>query len=545
MKIIQLTGNLRRTSWLTAACFLFVTVGITALTWIQSRYTSEGLRQTKTLTGEFLPGLVTLGRLQEAALKLNATSLQFGLAKDEAAMKVQKEAFAKKKAEVAQHIDALRGADPDSATRDAITAFSSAVTAYGQAAEKFQTLLAGGDFEKAMSTLDQDVATSQQHMEAQLRVLSDHYVQLSQGAGEATADSIGHAGHLGMIACTVVVVIALASMAVALLSSRYVSRRFRHASAALAESTEIVRERSELLTASSQTLSSGSTEQAAALEESSSSLEEMAGMTARNSENAARANDFARQARQAADAGKTEMQAMSAAMRDIKRSSDDIAKIIKTIDEIAFQTNILALNAAVEAARAGEAGLGFAVVAEEVRALAQRSAEAARETAGKIEGSIANTSQGVAITDKVAKNLNDIVEKVRQADELIAEVATASREQSQGVQQVSTAVAQMDKVVQANAAGAEETAAVAAELSKQARTSRETVEEILRLVGGGGETPARPVQDVMAETRPVLKNVRPAAARAAPNGSHAPFRDIVLNGARAHSPSPSQHMAES
>ena len=131
----------------------------------------------------------------------------------------------------------------------------------------------------------------------------------------------------------------------------------------------------------------------------------MSTMTKRNAENAQKANDLAKQARTAADKGAGDMQAMTAAMEAIKVSSDDIAKIIKTIDEIAFQTNILALNAAVEAARAGEAGMGFAVVADEVRNLAQRSAQAAKETAAKIEGAIAKTAQGVEISGKVAKTL--------------------------------------------------------------------------------------------------------------------------------------------
>ena len=152
------------------------------------------------------------------------------------------------------------------------------------------------------------------------------------------------------------------------------------------------------------------------------------------------------------------MQTMAVAMNDIKGSSDEVAKIIKTIDEIAFQTNILALNAAVEAARAGEAGMGFAVVADEVRNLAQRAAPAAKETSGKIETAVTKTTQGVQISAKVAQSLQEIVAKVRQVDELAAEVAAASREQSQGIEQVNTAVTQMDKVTQSSAATAEESA---------------------------------------------------------------------------------------
>ncbi len=235
---------------------------------------------------------------------------------------------------------------------------------------------------------------------------------------------------------------------------------------------------------SSQSLAQGATEQAASLEETSASLEEMAGVTNRNAENAGKANELTRQARRAADTGAEDMQVMIAAMQDIKTSSDDIAKIIKTIDEIAFQTNILALNAAVEAARAGEAGMGFAVVAEEVRALAQRAADAARETAGKIEGAISKTGQGVQISAKVSKSLAEIVEKVRQVDELVSEVSTASHEQSQGVKQIATAVNQMDQIVQSNAASAEESASASEQLNAQSATLRHVVEELKALIQG-------------------------------------------------------------
>ncbi len=235
--------------------------------------------------------------------------------------------------------------------------------------------------------------------------------------------------------------------------------------------------------AASQALAEGSTEQAASLEESSASLEEMAGMTKQNAGSATRASELTRQAREAADLGTRDMQAMGAAMGAIRASSDDIAKIIKTIDEIAFQTNILALNAAVEAARAGSAGLGFAVVADEVRSLAQRSALAARETAEKIEGAIDKTAQGVHLTGQVSRSLGEIVAKVREVDTLVSDVAHASRDQTSGVTQINTAVGQMDKVVQSNASAAEETAASATELDSQARALLAAVGNLNALVG--------------------------------------------------------------
>ena len=247
----------------------------------------------------------------------------------------------------------------------------------------------------------------------------------------------------------------------------------------------------------------GSSEQAATLEETSASLEEISGMARRNSENASRAKDIAGQTRSAAETGTTAVAAMNEAMAAIKSSSDGIAKIIKTIDEIAFQTNILALNAAVEAARAGEAGAGFAVVAEEVRALAQRSAGAARETADKIADSVAKSHHGAEVCTKVATSLHEIADKIRGVDELVAQIAAASGEQTQGINQVNAAVGQMDKIVQAGAAQAEEGAGVAQELSTQANDLKFIVDALAREVGGRSETAASP------EPAPVTPPSRP------------------------------------
>jgi methyl-accepting chemotaxis protein len=264
----------------------------------------------------------------------------------------------------------------------------------------------------------------------------------------------------------------------------------RQLALSLNESSSQVADAAGQMSASSQSLADGASEQASALEETSASLEEMAGMTKRNTERARKANEIAKQASAVAEKGVGDMQTMASAMVAIKVSSDDIAKIIKTIDEIAFQTNILALNAAVEAARAGEAGLGFAVVADEVRNLAHRSAQAAKETATKIEGSIIKTGQGVEISTKMAQVLNEIVSKVRQVDELVNEVATASGKQAQDITQINSAVGQMDKVTQSNAAAAEESASAAEELNSQAGAMKQTVTELLQLVGGKSEASA-------------------------------------------------------
>ncbi|MDB5327183.1 MAG: Methyl-accepting chemotaxis sensory transducer [Phycisphaerales bacterium] len=235
---------------------------------------------------------------------------------------------------------------------------------------------------------------------------------------------------------------------------------------------------------SSQSLAQGASEQAANLEETSSSLEEISSMTKKNADTAHQASVLSTESKAVSDKGNAAMQKMGAAIADIQKSARETAKIVKTIDEIAFQTNLLALNAAVEAARAGEAGKGFAVVAEEVRNLAIRSADAAKKTAELIEGSVQNAKNGVAIADEVSLSLREITESTGKVNLLVSEIAAACQEQSQGVGQVNQSVQQMDKVTQSTAASAEESAASAQELTKQSDGLHSVVRDLLKLVKG-------------------------------------------------------------
>jgi methyl-accepting chemotaxis protein len=245
----------------------------------------------------------------------------------------------------------------------------------------------------------------------------------------------------------------------------------------VSEAVSKVAEASGGMSEGAQSLAEGSNEQASSLEEVSASLEEMSSMTKQNADTSNQAAVLASEARAAAGDGDASVRRMADAINKIKQSSDNTAKIVRSINDIAFQTNLLALNAAVEAARAGEAGKGFAVVAEEVRNLAMRSAEAAKDTADMIDESARNAGDGVKITEEVAGSLSQILNRTVKVGDLIAEIAAASKEQAQGIEQVNAAVAQMNDVTQRNASNAEESAGAAEELSGQAA-------ELAVLVGG-------------------------------------------------------------
>jgi methyl-accepting chemotaxis protein len=264
---------------------------------------------------------------------------------------------------------------------------------------------------------------------------------------------------------------------------RNINRTLEETIDGLIEASDQVASGAGQVSSSSQSLAEGASEQAASIEETSSSLEEMSSMTKQNAGNAAQADSLMKEANQVVAKANDSMIHLTQSMEEISKASEETSKIIKTIDEIAFQTNLLALNAAVEAARAGEAGAGFAVVSGEVRNLAMRAAEAARNTADLIEGTVKKVKDGGNLVNATSDAFTEVASSAAKVGELVAEIAAASNEQAQGIGQVNTAVAEMDKVVQQNAANAEESASASEEMSAQAEQMKEYVGDLILLVG--------------------------------------------------------------
>ncbi|MGV8056854.1 MAG: methyl-accepting chemotaxis protein [Smithellaceae bacterium] len=285
----------------------------------------------------------------------------------------------------------------------------------------------------------------------------------------------------------------------------------------------------------SQSLAEGSSEQASAIEETSASLEEMSSMTKQNADNAAQAKALMGKAGQIVGKVDEQMKKMVTAIQEVTRSSEETGKIIKTIDEIAFQTNLLALNAAVEAARAGEAGAGFAVVAEEVRNLAIRSAEAAKSTSGLIENTIVTVKNSRDLTQQTQEAFKENMEIAGKIGQLVDEIAAASQEQAQGIGQIGKAVVEMDKVVQQSAANAEESASASEEMNAQAEQMKDYVNKLVTIIDGNGKANKQSYQNTGMPSKE-SEGLSAAQQRGGNKGKLLPARvkDITKKGKSLH-----------
>lgn len=303
----------------------------------------------------------------------------------------------------------------------------------------------------------------------------------SMAAGDFTVDSICEDEYIG-------------DFHQLLISFRAIAKRLNEAMAQISVSSDQVSNGSEQVSSGAQALSQGATEQASSIEELAATISDISKRISENAENAVHANEMVNSVGQEMNTSNAKMQEMIRAMEDISNCSNEIGKIIKTIEDIAFQTNILALNAAVEAARAGSAGKGFAVVADEVRNLASKSAEASKNTAALIENSINAVKNGTQIVDDTAKSLQEAVEGAKEVTQLVDKISEASRTQSDAVSQITLGIDQISSVIQTNSATAEQSAAASEELSSQAQLMKDLVSKFkLKGTGTGSFGSSRPI----------------------------------------------------
>ena len=387
---------------------------------------------------------------------------------------------------------------------------------FHEVVKKIKGLVAAGNKAEAMAVYDRELVSSMKETFSHFEALSktteealDTFQQLQQlltnsvaekqraamelmdklvvinrsKATNAVQQATGQAAFLKILSLSTMLIGVALALGLGVFISRSLTRTITNIVSSLSEGSDQVTAAATEVSSASQSLAQGSSEQAASLEETSASLEEMSSMTRTNADNARQADALMGEMAKVVGNANQSMDGLTLSMRQVSEASQETAKIIKTIDEIAFQTNLLALNAAVEAARAGEAGAGFAVVADEVRALAMRAAEAAKNTASLIEGTVDKVKEGSELVGRTAEAFSQVTGSTGKVKELVAEIAAASGEQAQGVDQINKAVTEMSNVTQQTAANAEESASASEELNAQSETMKGVVGELVALVG--------------------------------------------------------------
>jgi methyl-accepting chemotaxis protein len=363
--------------------------------------------------------------------------------------------------------------------RAAIASIEANVDKYSVYFEQASSLVAAGRVKQAL-LLYRDTASP---IGVGLELSIPAYMNLQKNQlAEVEASAAAQTASARWIS-VIFVTIGLGVVALITLVVRKITTQLREITANLSDGAAQIASGSSQVSTSSQTVAQGASDQAASLEETSASAEQITSMTRQNAANTSQVALLMTTVDHRVAEGNSTLAQMIASMKQINASSDKISKIIKVIDEIAFQTNILALNAAVEAARAGEAGMGFAVVADEVRNLAQRSAQAARDTAALIEESIATSNEGSTQLQKVANVVESITEAATKVKVLVDEVNVGSQEQTKGIEEIARSLTEMDKVTQGTAAAAEESASASEQMSAQARSLGQIVEDLRAMAG--------------------------------------------------------------
>lgn len=466
------------------ALAIIITCGLGVFAYMQVNTISQELN---VVSDKSLPSVMYAGQIQAFTRRGQALMLLHMSTKDQAERQALEIQLKNHSAEQQEAVDAYEKLIRSDEERQLFSKVSTARIHAVSIRDKVVQLTSDGRIDEADTLRDRELSPA---YDAYAKA-SAELVQFNEKLGEKTAEQASTSIETAKVGIFIAIGLAVAiGASLAFFIIRSITKTLTRMASTLGEGAEQVVAASSQVSASSQSLAQGSSEQAAALEETTSALEEMSSMTKKNAETAQQASSLSSEAEIAATRGNEAMGRMSQAITEIEKSSSETAKIIKVIDEIAFQTNLLALNAAVEAARAGEAGKGFAVVAEEVRNLAMRSAEAAKNTNALIEGSVQSSRHGVEISNEVAEELIKIKAGNEKVNALVGEIAAASREQATGIEQINTAVTQMDKVTQSSAANAEESAAASEELNSQAEQLNTVVRELHSLVHGNSAASA-------------------------------------------------------
>ncbi len=429
---------------------------------------------------QFLAGQMEFG--VEKLLASERAIVVRAFLKDLPAVEQYNREFLETSAAVTKQIDEFRPLIATEEGRRAVQSLTSTLESVGLVHQEVYKLAASGNAETSGSAIKERMVPlmdqAGQNAHTLLLLQSDLMAKVTSSTQNEV--SSGRRLVVGMMVLSLVIGFVIVVIV------RKINASLQHAAHELRDSAGQVASAASQVASSSQSLAQGSSEQAASLEETSASSKEINSMAGKNSENSRGAADLMTQSQQKLVEANQSLDQSVIAMGEINTQSDRISKIIKVIDEIAFQTNILALNAAVEAARAGEAGMGFAVVADEVRNLAQRCAQAAKDTAALIDESIAKSNNGKLKVDQVATVIRAMTEEAAKAKTLVDEVNLGSQEQVRGIEQIGKALTQMEQVTQRNAANSEESAAAAEELTAQSEALKDIVERLAAMVGGSG-----------------------------------------------------------
>jgi len=486
-----------------ALLLLTVLAGVVAI-WGSSRIKANV--ETVTQRSSELQRAMTI---QTALFKVESgekSILWAGLDNDKQLYESSKRAVIAEYALADKQIDDLAATLANGADQAAARTLRQSLTQWRSAHDQVVSFGDSGNFANAQqlitSTINPQLRSAEEAAQGIVRRLDE---AMSQASAESNASYL----QSRLLIATVVVLALIVGLGVIWLV-RTINESLRNVSQELGDGAQLVVDASSQMSISAQSMSQGASEQAASLEENSASMEEMATMTRKNAESSYQAATLMGEAARVVESANSALVDMVSSMTSIKVSSQRVSKIIKTIDEIAFQTNILALNAAVEAARAGEAGMGFAVVADEVRNLAQRSAQAAKDTAALIEEAITSASEGSQKVEQVAGGFSAITQRVTEVKSLVDNVSSASKHQAIGIDQVVQSIRQMERVTQTTAATAEESAAACEQLNAQADVTMQLVERLETLVGrnGAGPSPARAPHPPLDHRRSMLLPIR-------------------------------------